>query len=57
MQHLVTCFETRIQVSIEIQCGLYDAPSPVYAIRMNDARMQSISMLIKTCPNLTTENE
>ena len=43
-------FDTRIPISIEIQCSLYDAPSPVHAIRMNDACMQSISMLIETCP-------
>ena len=50
MQHLITCFETRIQESIEIQCNLNDAPCSVHAIRMNDARMQSISMLIEICP-------
>ena len=43
-------FDTRIQRGIEIRCSLNDAPSPVHAIRMNDARMQNISMLIETCP-------
>ena len=47
--------DTCIQIGIEIQCSLNDAPSPVHAIQMNDAHMQSISMLIETCPKLTTE--
>ena len=50
MQHLITCFETHIQVGIEIRCSLNDAPSLVTTIQMNDAHMQSISMLIETCP-------
>ena len=33
---------TRIQVRFEIQCSLHDAPSPMHAIQMNDARMHSI---------------
>ena len=42
--------DTYIQIGIEIKCSLNDAPSPVHAIRMNDARMHSICMLIETCP-------
>ena len=51
-----TCIETCIQVSIEIQYSLNDMSSPVHAIRMNDASMQSISMLIETRSNLTTKS-
>ena len=39
--NLITCFETRIQICIEIQCSLNDAPSPVYTRQMNDANMKA----------------
>ena len=48
--HMNATIDTCIQIGIEIKCSLNDAPSLVHAIRMNDARMQSISMLIETCP-------
>ena len=40
----------------EIQCSLNDAPSLMHARQMNDARMQSISMLIETCPKTNNQN-
>ena len=37
-----TCFEIRIPVSVlKYNAVLNDAPSPVHAIQMNDARMQA----------------
>ena len=36
--------------SIEIQCGLNDAPSPVHARQMNDACMQSIRYANRDMP-------
>ena len=42
--NLMTC----IQIDIEIQYSLYDAPSPVHAIQMNGSKHASIGMLIET---------
>ena len=48
--------DTCIQLGIEIQCGLYVAPSPVHARQMNDANMHSIRMLIENDPKLTIKS-
>ena len=44
--NLITC----IQIGIERQCSLYDAPSPVHGRRMNECKHASIRMLIEICP-------
>ena len=43
-------FDTCIQTGIEIQCSLYDAPSPVHGRQMNGCKHSSIRMLIEICP-------
>ena len=54
--HMNVTFDTCIQIGIEIQCSLNDAPSPVHAIRMNECKHANIRMLIEICPKLIIKN-